>query len=133
MLLYVHCVAYLCAGVVLGWKPELSSKCRPILATQETLTDFQGVDAFLSFFFWKKKSKMADSKNSGIGPWVSRINWCEGQVLKTQLKKMLHPHEKQSSFFGSNNGSKVQWLPWFRAQNKTQSAKICNTVNVSRV
>ena len=55
MLLYVHCVAYLCAGVVLGWKPELSSKCRPILATQETLTDFQGVDAFLSFFFEKKK------------------------------------------------------------------------------
>ena len=46
------------------------------------------------FFFWKKKFKMADSKKlsfsatpkswaivakiSQIGPWVSRIDWCEG-------------------------------------------------------
>ena len=42
MLLYVHCVAYLCAGVILGWNPELSPKFQHILATQETLTDLQG-------------------------------------------------------------------------------------------
>ena len=66
MLLYVHCVAYLCAGVVLGWKPELSSKCRPILATQETLTDYQGVDAFLSFFFEKKNPKWPTQKIQGL-------------------------------------------------------------------
>ena len=49
---------------------------------------------FFFFFFWKKKFKMADSKKlsfsttpkswaidtkiSQIGPWVSRIDWCEG-------------------------------------------------------
>ena len=41
----VHCVAYLYEGVVLGWKPEKSTKFRPILATQETLTDFHGDEA----------------------------------------------------------------------------------------
>ena len=44
MLLYVHCVAYLCAGVILGWNPELSPKFQHILATQETLTDFHAAN-----------------------------------------------------------------------------------------
>ena len=70
MLLYVHCVAYLCAGVVLGWKPELSSKCRPILATQETLTDFHG-DVAKKMCFLKKKIQNGRlnsyAKIAGIG------------------------------------------------------------------
>ena len=57
---HIHCVAYVYAAVVLGWKPGQSSKFRQILATQETLTDFHGDEAK------KKKSeknfKMADSK-----------------------------------------------------------------------
>jgi hypothetical protein len=32
-------------GVIFGWKPELSSKFRPILDTQETLTNFHGDEA----------------------------------------------------------------------------------------
>ena len=73
MLLYVHCVAYLCAGVILGWNPELSPKFQHILATQETLTDLQGDEAFFSSKKKKKKSKMAHSKHSGIGPWVRKV------------------------------------------------------------
>ena len=37
---YVHCVAYLCAGAVLGWKPGYSSKFRQILANLLMLTNF---------------------------------------------------------------------------------------------
>ena len=41
----MHCVAYIYAGVILGWKPGQASKFRPILANQETLTDFHGDEA----------------------------------------------------------------------------------------
>ena len=54
----------------------------PILATQETLTDFHGDEEKKL----KIKSKMANKKKTAnsqyffakIGPCVSRINWCEG-------------------------------------------------------
>ena len=45
-------------NVLLAW-----SKFWPILANQETLTDFHGNDA---------------KKNSWIGPWISSIDWCQG-------------------------------------------------------
>jgi hypothetical protein len=38
-------------AVGLGWKPGKSSKFPPILATQETLTDFQGNEAKLLHYF----------------------------------------------------------------------------------
>lgn len=41
----LHCVAYFYAGVVLGWKPGQSSKFRPILTSQDALTDFHGGEA----------------------------------------------------------------------------------------
>jgi hypothetical protein len=51
--------------VIFGWKPGQPSKFRPILAAQETLTNFHWDDAkkkikkkLKNFFF-----KMADSKN----------------------------------------------------------------------
>jgi hypothetical protein len=52
--------------VIFGWKPGQPSKFRPILAAQETLTNFHWDDAkkknlkknYFFFFF-----KMADSKN----------------------------------------------------------------------
>jgi hypothetical protein len=53
---------------------------RPILASQETLTDFHVDEAKKNIFFEKEKSKMSDSKKteffSQIGPWVSRIDLC---------------------------------------------------------
>ena len=67
-------------------------------------------------FFLKKKIKMADTKNvffkianfqknfpkiSQIGPWVSRIDWCEG-------------HQCDSTIYGIPRFfSKFWWLPWF--------------------
>ena len=98
----IHCVAYLCAGVVLGWKPGYSSKFPHILATQGTLTYFHGKEV-------KKKKKMGDSKN-----WVFQnfIFFC------------FIPIKISQSFLGE---SKFWWLPWFPDQNNT-CAKICNIV-----
>ena len=69
------------------------SKFWPILANQETLAILHENEAKFFFFFSKKKfqngrlkkslfSKIANSQNffakiSWIGPWVSRIEWCE--------------------------------------------------------
>jgi hypothetical protein len=74
----------------LGWKPGKSTKFRPILATQETLTDFHGDEANKIFIFLKRNFKMAATKKtefftstnsqyfflkiSWVGPWVSRID-----------------------------------------------------------
>ena len=65
---------------------------QPILATQEPLTAFHGIKQKKKF--WTKKnpkwptqknygfqtvnSQYFSAKLSGIGPWVSRINWCKG-------------------------------------------------------
>ena len=82
---------------------------RPILSTQETLTDLNGDEA-KKIFFEKKKIKMALKKTeffttanyqyfiakvSGIGPWVSKINQCEQHQCGLAVLNflLLHPLE----------------------------------------
>ena len=72
--------AYLCAGVVLGWKQ--SSK---FLVIQETLTDFHGEKLKnqngrlkKTEFFKTTNSQYLFAKRLEIGSWVDRINGCKG-------------------------------------------------------
>ena len=87
--------------VVFGWKPENHQNFDPSLLHKKLWLIFMGMKqknpngrlkkteffktATSHFFFFMKIS--------GIGPWVSRINWCEG------------------------HGSKFWWLPWFPIKN----------------
>ena len=82
--MHIHCVAYLCAGVVLGWKPGKSSKNRTILATQETLTDFHGDEAKKLVFLEK----------------ILRIGGFEKLSIFESSMKI------SESFLGSKDGSK---------------------------
>ena len=57
------------------------------------MTDFHGDQAKKKFFKIANNSQNFFVKISWIGPWVSRINWCEG-------------HWRGS-------GTQFLWLPWF--------------------
>jgi hypothetical protein len=53
----------------------------PIHGSQEPLTDFHGNEAkvfFSNFLFKTANSQNFFTKISGIGPWVGRIDSCEG-------------------------------------------------------
>ena len=89
----IHCITLYYAHQEISWKPGKTSKFRLIHSTIQIWTDFHKNEAKKKFFFWRKKFKMADfskwpffkianSRNffvkiSQIGPWVSRIDWCE--------------------------------------------------------
>jgi len=103
----------------MGWKPGWSSKFRPILATQEPLTVFHWTKQkkiqngrlkkttfFKTTFFKTVNSQYFFVKFSGIGSWVSRINWCEGhQCDSTDMVVRLSDIRPKTG----------KWLPWFPA------------------
>ena len=83
----VHCVAYLCSGVVLGWKPEKSSKFDPSLLPKK-LTDFHGDEA--------KKIKMTNSKKLSFSiPPILNIfcehfrDWSLGEQVKLKRRALI--------------------------------------------
>jgi hypothetical protein len=103
-------------NVLSGWKQletRIIIKFRPILATQETLTNFHGdeekIYIFWYFFFHNGRLKeteifkTANSQKNFVkivwtGSWVSRIDWCKGHLyggetvwhkLKNSLKNVL--------------------------------------------
>ena len=109
---------------LMGWKPGLSSKFRPILTSRKL---------WLLFIGWSKIffSKMADSKKmsfskpsilnifftkiSRIGPWVIRINWCsshqfilmtQGPILEIFVKKYWELTVLKNSVF-------LSWPFWY--------------------
>ena len=84
-----------------------------------------------NWVFHLHKFSIFFSKISGIGPWVSRINWCKrhwcGPTYMVVRLSEAKKRAKNAKNAGSKDGSKFPWLPWFPAQNNT-CAKICNTV-----
>ena len=83
------------------------------------------------------KFKMANSKKlsfstPSIGPWVGKINWCEGHGCgSTYMVMRLIPMKISQHLLDSKDFSKFWWLPWFPAPNST-CLKICNTVYVRK-
>ena len=90
LLLMIFLGTVLCISV--GPRPK-RVETRVILAIQEPLTTFHGIKQKKYFFFEKKiqngqlkKTSFCQTVNSqcffaklnGIGPWISRIDWCEG-------------------------------------------------------
>ena len=132
----VHWVAYVYAAVILRWKPGKSSKFRPILAIQETLTDFYGDQAnFFLKYIVKPHWWWLYSTNRRTNPWnfpkkILRIGGVEKLCFfeSAILIFLLHPPMKIcQSFLDIKHGLKSRWFPWFSAQNNS-CVNICNTL-----
>ena len=69
-------------------------------------------------FFKTVHTQYFFAKLSGIGPWVSMINWCKGHQCESTESSildfiMLNPKTSSERLLGSKDGSKFWWLPWF--------------------
>ena len=126
-LCHIHCFAYLCVGVVLCENQGNCQNFDPSLLPNN-------FDWFS--WGWSKKIKMAGSKNlsfsttpknwaivakiSKIGPWVSRVDWCEGhQCESTYMTVRLSDisskkgwNHKKGSFSPFLSLRRTTWRPY---------------------
>ena len=84
--------------LIFGWKPGLLSKIRPILDTQEILTDFHRIEAKkIIFFFQNGRLKNLRFLRFSKKFWKSQV-YFESAISKFFF--LLHPHENQSKLLG---------------------------------
>ena len=75
---YVHCVAYLCTGIVLGNHQNFD----PFILSYKFWLIFMGMKQ--NKFRWPTQKRLSFSippilnTFSRISPWANRINWCRG-------------------------------------------------------
>ena len=80
-----------------------------------------------------------NSTNPRTNPWnfqkkllriggIEKLSFFESAILNFK-KNCFIPRKISQSFFGSKDGSKFLWLPWFSAQNNS-CVNICNTVYI---
>ena len=87
----LHCIAYVYAAVVLGWRPGQSSKFQPILATQDT-----------DWFSWELSKKEKKKNPKQIPKWPTlhqSILLTKGPIYKNFEKKYWELVELKNSVF----------------------------------